>query len=122
MIANLINTSYSHTQTLSQWYWSRSTQTRIADTINETRDILSTILIVLSHAYSDGVALLDEWLTYGLNDIVITESDERECDWMDVRAMVQGDLAYAQTWLSFTLSDLSNVITEYWYRLRTLAR
>ena len=123
MLVSVINNSYAAFQTTSRWYWSARTQTSISNAINTLTEVLTTFYTVLSQCYCDTVKLIDTWLTLSCEPMVwVTEPTSSELDWWTVRAMLWGDLAYLQTWLSFTMSDMINAATEVYYRLRTLAR
>ena len=111
MLAQLINNSYSALQIAHKWYWSEQTQ----ETITELAVITVTLL---SQAIADYCGLLNDWLTPGCStDVLVITQQSIEFDtWTELLV----DLAYAATWLGFTLGDIRATLVEYYYRLRTM--
>lgn len=111
MLVQIVNNSYRAIQTAHRWYWSESTQ----ETITELVVITITLL---SQALADYCGLLNNWLTPGCStDILVITQQPVEFDtWTELLV----DLAYATTWLGFTLGDIRAMLTEYYYRLRTV--
>lgn len=122
MIVSALNSSYSAFQTASRWYWSAPTQQSLSNTAQTIAEVLTVTLLVLSQCYTDCVELVDAWLTLSCDTagLVITPSEGVGVSWYDVVAMLSGDLAYLQTWLSYSVNDATNVITELYYRVRTV--
>jgi len=127
MILSAINNSYSALQTLSRWYWSAQTQRALLSRLNTaltvSQDIVALSLLLLSQAYTDGLNLLDIWLTPGCSPetfVITTLVDSSQLDWRDVGGLLQGDCAFVITWLGYTVSDLTHGATELYYRVRTV--
>lgn len=111
MLTQLINNSYSLLQNASRWYWSESTQSTLSE--------LSVItVLMLSQMLADYCGLLNNWLTPGCdNEVLVITTQIVEFDvWTELLV----DLTYAATWLGFTLGDIRAILTEYYYRLRTV--
>ncbi len=121
MLVSAINNSYSLIQTAHRWYWSAPTQQRLLDTYQTIIEVLAITLLLLSQAYTDYVTLLDQWLTPGCStEVFVITPEEGDTGWLEVWAMLQGDLAYAQTWVGYTANDLRNAMMELYYRVRTV--
>lgn len=121
MLVSAINNSYSLIQTAHTWYWSAPTQQRLLDTYRTLIEVLTITILLLSQCYADFVTILDQWLTPGCStEVFVITPEEGDTGWFEVWAMLQGDLAYAQTWLSYTVNDLQSAVTELYYRVRTL--
>lgn len=120
MLVSTINNSYSLLQTASRWYWSQSTQQQLSNVITNTQEVITTLLLLLSHCYTDFLGLIDNWLTPDYNPFMITVSCDNTVSWSDVRGWLVADVAYVEMWLGFLWGDLNNVITEIYYRIRTV--
>ncbi len=123
MLVSAINNSYSLIQTAHRWYWSTPTQQRILDAYQTLTEVLAITILLLSQYYADFVTLLDRWLTPGCStEVFVITPEEGDTGWFEVWAMLLGDLAYAQTWVSYTANDLQSAVTELYYRVRMVLR
>lgn len=120
MLTNITNNSYSTYLSANRWYWSAPTQQRIMDVITESREVVATILMVLSHCYSDLISLLDSWLSYGMDAVVIVPCDNTEVTWGEVVDGLRFDTEVAVTLIGYWLQDMRSAVIEIRYNIASV--
>lgn len=120
MLVTAINNTYSTHLLINRWYWSQSTQQQLLDVITNTLEVITTILLLLSHCYTDFLGLIDNWLTLDYEPVVITVDCDNTVSWSDIRGWLMADMAYVEMWCGFLWSDCVNAATELYYRVRTI--